>query len=129
METGLSQGLKPGHLFPSEVPWEKCPLAYLVAQMVKNLPVMQKTQVRSLGQEDPLQKGMATHSSILALEIPWTEKPGRLLSMGSQRVRDDSSANTLAMIQTTNKSKYNFFYQSVTASFFFICSEFCHTLK
>ena len=92
--------------------------------MVKNLPVMQKTQVRSLGQEDPLQKGMATHSSILALEIPWTEKPGRLLSMGSQRVRDDSSANTLAMIQTTNKSKYNFFYQSVTASFFLFVVNF-----
>ena len=54
--------------------------ASLVAQMVKNLPVMQKNQVQSLGQEDPLEKGMATHSSILAWRIPWTEKPGK--SMG-----------------------------------------------
>ena len=57
--------------------------------MVKNLPPMQETWVRSLGQEDPLEKEMATHSSILAWEIPWTEDPGRLQSMGSQRVRHD----------------------------------------
>ena len=63
--------------------------ASLVAQMVKNLPAMQETQVQSLGQEDPLQKGMATHSSILAWKVPWTEKPGRLQSMGSQRVGHD----------------------------------------
>ena len=50
----------------------------LVAQMVKNLPAKQETQVRSLGQEDPLEKETATHSSILAWEIPWTEEPGRL---------------------------------------------------
>ena len=54
----------------------------LVAQLVKNLPVMQETQVGSLGWEDPLEKGMATHSSILAWRIPWTEEPGRLQSMG-----------------------------------------------
>ena len=54
--------------------------------MVKNLPAMQETQVRSLGWEDPLEKGMATHSSILAWRIPWTEEPGGLQSMGSQRV-------------------------------------------
>ena len=58
----------------------------LVAQMVKNLPAMQKTWVRSLGWEDPLEKGMATHSSILAWKIPQTEVPGRLQSMGSHRV-------------------------------------------
>ena len=52
--------------------------ASLVAQMVKNMPAMQESQVQSLGQEDPLEKGMATHSSILAWEIPWTEKPGEL---------------------------------------------------
>ena len=57
-----------------------------MAKMVKNLPAMQETQVRSLGQEDPLEKEMATHSSILAWKIPWTEEPGRLQSMGSQRV-------------------------------------------
>ena len=56
-----------------------------MAQTVKNLPAMQKTQemqVRSLGQEDPLEEETATHSSILAWEIPWTEEPGRLQSMG-----------------------------------------------
>ena len=61
----------------------------LVAQMVKNLLAMQETRVRSLGQKDPLQKGMATHSSILVWRIPWTEEPGRLQSMGSQRVGHD----------------------------------------
>ena len=53
--------------------------------MVKNLPVMQASQVQTLGQEDPLEKKMATHSSILAWRIPWTEKPSRLQSIGSQR--------------------------------------------
>ena len=60
----------------------------LVAQMV-NLPAMPKTQVRSLGWEDPLEKGMALHSSILAWRIPWTEVPGGLQSMESQRVGQD----------------------------------------
>ena len=62
-------------------------MASLVAQMVKNLPTMQETQVQSLGSEDPLEKEMTTHSSILARRIPWTKEPGRLQSMGSQRVR------------------------------------------
>ena len=57
-----------------------------MAQTVKNLPGMQETQVQSLGQEDPLENGMATHSSILSRRIPWTEEPGRLQSMGLQRV-------------------------------------------
>ena len=57
--------------------------------MVKILPAMQETQVQSLGQEDPLEKEMATHSSILAWEIPWMEETGGLSSMGSQRVRHD----------------------------------------
>ena len=56
-----------------------------MAQTVKNLPEMQETQVRSLGQEEPLEKGMVTHSSILTWRIPWTEEPGGLQSMGSQR--------------------------------------------
>ena len=60
-----------------------------VAQTVKNLPAMQETQVQSLGQEDPLEKGMATHSSILSRRIPWTEEPSRLQSMESQRVKHD----------------------------------------
>ena len=63
--------------------------ASLVAQMIKYLPAMQETQVQSLGQEDPLEKGMATQSSILVWRIPWTEEPGRLQSMGSQKVRHD----------------------------------------
>ena len=63
--------------------------ASLVAQRVKRLPAMRETWVRSLGQEDPLEKEMATHSSTLAWQIPWTEKPGRLQSMGSQRVGHD----------------------------------------
>ena len=61
----------------------------LVAQMVKSLPAMQETWVQSLGREDPLEKDMATHSSILAWEIPWAEETGRLQSMGSQRVKHD----------------------------------------
>ena len=61
----------------------------LVAQMVKRLSTMQETRVRSLGQEDSLEKEMATHSSTLAWKILWTEEPGRLQSMGSQRVGHD----------------------------------------
>ena len=61
----------------------------LVAQMVKCLPTMWEARVRSLGWEDPLEKKMATHSSTLAWKIPWTEEPGRLQPMGSQRVGHD----------------------------------------
>ena len=57
--------------------------------MVKRLPAMREIQVQSLGWEDPLEKAMATHSSILAWKIPWAEEPGRLQSMGLQRVRHD----------------------------------------
>ena len=60
-----------------------------MAQTVKNLPAEQKTQACSLGMEDPLEKEMATHSNILAWRIPWTEEPGGLQFMGSQRVRHD----------------------------------------
>ena len=60
-----------------------------MAQMVKNLSAMQETWVQSLGQEESLKKGMVTHSSILAWRLPWTEEPGGLQSMGSQRVRHD----------------------------------------
>ena len=58
----------------------------MVAQMVKNPSAMQETGVQAMGQEDPLEKGMATHSSILAWKIPWTEEPGGLQSLGVQRV-------------------------------------------
>ena len=75
-----------------------CPFAFLflgdglasqVAQTVKNLPTMQETQVQSLGKEDPLEKNLAPHSSIFAWRIPWTDKPGRLQSMGPHRVGHD----------------------------------------
>ena len=60
-----------------------------MAQVVKNLPAMQKTWVQSLGQEGPLEKGMTTHSIILAWRIPWTEESGMLQPMGSQKVRHE----------------------------------------
>ena len=60
-----------------------------MAQMIKRLPAMQETQVRSLSREDPLEKEVATHSNSLAWKIPWMEKPGRLQSMGSQRVSEE----------------------------------------
>ena len=63
--------------------------ASLVTQWVKNLPAMQETQVRSLGREDPLEKGMATHSRILAWKIPWTEEPAGLQSIVLQRAGHD----------------------------------------
>ena len=71
-------------------PW--CPLRK-VAQMVKNLPALQETRVWSLGRKDPLEKGMATHSRILAWTIPWTEEPGGLQSMKSQRIGHDWVTN------------------------------------
>ena len=70
--------------YPLQYSW-----ASLVAQMVKNLPALQEIQVQFLGQEHTLEKGMATHSSILAWRIPWTEDLGELQSMGLQRVRHD----------------------------------------
>ena len=77
----------------------KCPSTHLlsaslVVQMAKNLPAMQETWVRFPGLEDPLEKGMYTHSSILAWEIPWTQEPGSLQSMGLQRLRHDWATNT-----------------------------------
>ena len=69
--------------------------------MVKNLPAMQETWVQSLGGEDPLEKGMATHSGILAWRIAWTEEPGGLQSMGSQRIRHHGATNTFHLQTTT----------------------------
>ena len=80
------------------------PWASLVAQMVKNLPA-RKTWVQSLGQEDPLEKGMATDSSNLAWKIPWTEEPGGLQSMGLHRVRHNLATNTLSQGQLWKKKK------------------------
>ena len=68
--------------------------SHMIAQLVKNPLEMQQTPVRTLGLEDPLEKGMATHSSILAWRIPWTEEAGGLQSMRSQRVRRDLVTTT-----------------------------------
>ena len=86
--------------------------ASLVAQRVKRLPAMQETWVPSLGQEDPLEKGMATHSSILAWEIPWTEEPGGLHSMGSQRV-------SYGCMTKTHTQDYHPLHLAFTHGFFF----------
>ena len=86
--------------------------AFLGAQMVKNLPAMQESQVQSLGQEDPLEKGMAAHSSILAWKNssnPWTEEPGGLQSMGSQRVRHDQATNTFTFMDSRKMVLMNLF--------------------
>ena len=72
----------------------KIPWGFPVTQTAKNLPAMQETWVQSLGQEDPLDKGMATPSNILAGRILWTEEPGGLQSMGSQRIRHDLATNS-----------------------------------
>ena len=74
-----------------------------MAQTVKNLPAMQETQVQSLGQEDSLEKGMATHS--IAWRIPWTEEPAGLQPIGSQRVRHNSSDSACARSQMRNSGK------------------------
>ena len=71
------------------------PSRSLVVQTVKNLPAVQETWVQSLDWEDPLEKGMATHSSILAWRIPWAEESGRLQRIGSQRVRHHGASNTV----------------------------------
>ncbi|CAM9440380.1 unnamed protein product [Rangifer tarandus platyrhynchus] len=70
-------------------------LDFPAAQTIKNLPAMQETRVQSLSREDPLEEGVATHPSILAWRIPWMEKPSRVQSKGSQRVRRDGATNTV----------------------------------
>ena len=76
-------------------------MAFLMGQQVKNLPLIQEMQVRSLGPEDPLEEGMATHASILAEKVPWAEEPGGLRFMGSQRVRQGWSYWTLMLAEGT----------------------------
>ena len=77
--------------------------ASLVAQRLKHLPVMQETQVQSLGREDPLEKEMATHSSIIPWRIPWMEEPGGLQSMGSQRVGHDLETSLTHSLTHSNR--------------------------
>ena len=78
--------------------------ASLVAQRLKRLPLMQETWVQSLGREDPLEKEMATHSSILAWRIPWMEEPGGLQSTGSQRVGHDWATSLHFLLKRNGKS-------------------------
>ena len=89
--------------------------ASLVVQIVKNPPTRWETWVRSLGQENPLEKGTATHSSILAWKIPWTEGPGGLQSMGSQRVRHDLATFAYNHI-------YPYIYSHIQNEFSFKCT-------
>ena len=87
--------------------------ASLVAQMVKRLSTMRETRVRSLGWEDLLEKEMAIHSSTIAWKIPWTEEPGRLQPMGSQRVRHDWATSLLHL---EKKEFYEYFSSSSQSS-------------
>ena len=80
--------------------------ASLMAQTVKRLPAMQETRAQSLGREDPLEKEMETHSSTLAWKIPWTEEPGGLESMGSQRVRHDWVTSLTLFWSKAHKSEH-----------------------
>ena len=90
----------------------------LMAQTVKRLPTMQETRVQSLGQEDPLEKEMATHFSTLAWKIPWTEEPGRLQSIGSQRVGHNwATCQCQCSLPKPSKCKQNKGY-CLQASFF-----------
>ena len=91
--------------------------ASLVAQMVKTLPAMQETWVWSLGWENPLQKGTATHFSILAWRIPWTEEPGRLQSMGLQRVGHNWATFTL-ILSSQQEDRKTVCYQTEVAGTF-----------
>ena len=90
----LVQVTTPPVLDSSLLPLWSSIVCSLVAQKIKNLPSRQKMCIRSLDWEGPLEKGMATHSSILAWGIPWKEEHGTLQSLGSQRVRQDSATNT-----------------------------------
>ena len=87
-----------------------CLTSILVSQMVKRLPTMQETRVRSLGQECPLEKEMAIHSSTLAWKIPWMEEHGRLQSMGSQRVRHGWATSLIPSQEPLNKEQRNIYW-------------------
>ena len=96
--------------------------------MVKNLPAIQETWVLSLGQEDPLEEGMATHSSIFAWRIYWTEEPGRLQFMGSERVGHDWSTNT--SLQVNEKLHSDLIYFGYNTMYFgFLCVNLLLSLQ
>ena len=99
--------------------------------MVKNLPAIQETRVQSLSREDSLEKGMATHSSILAWRIPWTEKPGRLQSIGLQRVGHDwahmRSDMQFASSKNSLDEEFNFFNREYAIHIFYIVLSVCES--
>ena len=94
---------------------------FLVAQMVKNLPAMQETRDQSLCWEDPLEKGMSIHSSILTWRIPWTEEPGGLQSMGLQRVRHDWVTNTTTIREDKSHRERSTVYPHCTPLALYYC--------
>ena len=109
-------------------PWYGPKGASLVAQRLKRLPPMQETWVWSLGQEDPLEKEMVTHSSILAWRIPWTEKPGRLQSKGSQRVGHDwATSLTHSLTHSLNHSVRGESRLRTTWGNCIYCAHLCRT--
>ena len=94
--------------------------------MVKNLPAMQETWVQSLGREHPLEKGMVIHSSILAWRNPWTEEPGRLQSIGSQRVGHDRATNIFTFHFVVNKIVITLYRDSrITTLIVMVISNVC----
>ena len=99
-----------------KIPWRKA-WQPPMTQMVKNLPAVQETWVQSLGREDPLEKDMATHFSILAWRIPWTEEPGGLQSMGLQRVEHKSAINTHTHTRTHTHIPYRFAFNCLRCYF------------
>ena len=102
---GLGRSTGEGVGYPLQYSWPS-----QVAQMVKNLPAMQKTWVQSLSWEDPLEKGIATHSSILAWRIPWTEEPGRLQFLGSQGIRHNWATFTFTFLTSVHDHWKNHSY-------------------
>ena len=102
--------------------------ASLVAQRVKRLPAMQETWVQSLGQEDPLKKEMTIHSSTVAWKIPWIEKPGRLQSMGSQRVGHDWATSLHFHVLSTYSRLKSSLYQ-IYRQYFIKSQIFSHLPK
>ena len=112
-------------LFNIKLTMCKLSWASLVAQMIKNLPAMLETWVQSLGWEDPLEKGTATNSSILAWRVPWTENSGELQSMGSQRVRHDWTTFTFALFLFYNFAFRELYYRAVYVSFSHLKMQQC----
>ena len=102
--------------------------ASLVAQTVKCLPAMRETWVQSLGWEDPLEKEMAAHSSTLAWKIPWMEEPGRLQSMGSQRVRHDGASSLFFYYPFKLPLKCLHWRQLLTPGLEYVQNQACHDL-